>query len=73
MVEFGQDLAELWPFACIGALQYFGSAGLGRWGEYWGLGCVKCCCIMYIISDIDVTSVIAIAMNIWSDRHAGIP
>ena len=27
---------------------------------------------MYIISEIDMTSVIAIVIDIWSDRHAGI-
>lgn len=30
------------------------------------------CCIMYIMSEIDMTDVIAIAMDIWSGRHANI-
>ena len=51
-------------FNALGDLQYLGV----RAGES---GAIICCCIMYIISDIDVTSMMTmLAIDIWGDRHA---
>ena len=53
-------------------LAVFEDAGLEQTDEYWGGDTDNVVVFMYIISDIDVTSVIAIAMDIWCDRHVGV-
>ena len=47
--------------------------GLERAGEHGGVESDNVVVLDVHYSYIDVTGVIAIAMDIWSDHHAGIP
>ena len=54
----------------FGNLQYFSSIESGLYWRVLGSREYKCCYIILHYDYIDVTCVIAIAMDIWGDRHA---
>ena len=56
--------------SAFGDLQYFSSIGPGLYWRVLGSRKYECCYIILHYGYIDVTSVIAITMDIWSDRHA---
>ena len=72
ITQFRGDPAKIGPFECAGFLQYFEDAGLERTGEYWGVESDNAVVFDVHYFYIDVTGVIAITMDIWSDCHADI-
>ena len=56
--------------SAFGDLQYFSSIGPRLYWRVLGSRKDKCCYIILHYDYIDVTCVIAIAMDIWGDRHA---